>query len=158
MKKITQMNNRNISYKNEKYDLKTIYNVEYITNKNDFDLAYSGRHDAPWDLYQVTKTEDLQRAITIFLHHYGSSLTYDVKLREEVILNGEIIQEQYVTNIINFDSICTTNTARLTDIIRAKDEIINLQSEKVEETEILKGVVGEDKYNKFIAEQRVKQA
>ncbi len=150
--------NSNITYVDEKIDLKTVYKIEYITNKHDFDRVCEGRHPAPWELYEVKETENLHDAMMIFLAHFASGRTYDVKLCEEIRLNGAIIREQCITNIHNFSSICDTNNQRLLDRIFSLDEIIKMQSEKVEETEIVKRAFGKDQYEKFIKDQRAKTA
>ena len=151
-------NHYNIGYTKHDANLKTIYTIEYITNKRDYERAYDGRHPAPWELYKTYRTESLEQAMTVFLAHYASALTYDVKLFEEICINGELIREQCIASITNFSRICDDNKKRLSDIIREKDEIIDLQSKKVEETEILKNAFGNHQYDKFIAEHRVKLA
>ena len=135
---------------NEDANLKTLYTIEYITNKRDFERAYDGKHPAPWELYLKYQTEDLQQAMTVFLMHYASALTYDVKLFEEIYVNGELLREQCMTDIMNFESVCTVNHARLTDIINSKDESIRFLSEKAEEAAMIEKRYGREQYKKFI--------
>lgn len=153
MGKYDATNSYNIGYKNPDIDLKTIYTIEYITNKRDFERAYDGKHPAPWELYLKYKTEDLQQAMTVFLAHYASALTYDVKLFEEIYVNGELIREQCITDITNFSRICDDNKKKLTDIIYAKDEIIDMQAEEIETIKAGFAKFGKDAYDKFIREQ-----
>lgn len=154
MGKYDATNNHNIGYENPNIDLKTIYTIEYITNKADYERAYDGKHPAPWELYQKITTEDLQQAMTIFLAHYASALTYDVKLFEDVRLSGETIREQCITDVLNFSRICDDNKKKLTDVIYAKEEIIDLQTEEIETVKAGFARFGKDAYDKFIREQR----
>ena len=151
-------NNSNIDYIKPGIDLKTIYKIEYITNKHDFERVCEGKHPAPWELYQIKETEELQTAMTIFLAHYSSERTYDVKLFEEILLNGEIVREQCITDIIGFSNICDNNNQHLSEILRSRDETINMQAKIVEEMEIIKRAFGRDQYDKFIKDQRAKTA
>lgn len=139
---------------NEGVNLKTLYTIEYITNKRDFEHAYDGRHPAPWELYLKYQTEDLQQAMTAFLAHYASALTYDVKLFEEIYVNGELIREQCITDIMNFSRICDDNKKRLADILMSRDETISAMGEEINTIKDGFSKFGKDAYNKFIREQR----
>lgn len=141
---------------NHDVTLKTLYTVEYITNKRDFERAYDGRHPAPWELYLKYQTEDLQQAMTGFLAHYASALTYDVKLFEEIYVNGELIREQCITDIMNFGRICDDNKKYMADVIFEKEETIKLLSEKADEAELIKGYLGKDQYDKFLKQLKDK--
>lgn len=148
----------NVGYTKDGVSLKTVYTIEYITDKRDFDRVCSGKHYAPWELYKTYKTDSLQQAMTVFLAHYASALTYDVKLFEEIYVNGELIREQCITDIMSFSRICDRNEKRLADIICAKDEIIKEQAKVVEEMEVIKRAFGKKQYDEFIANQRAKMA
>ena len=139
---------------NHDVSLKTLYTIEYITNKRDFERAYDGRHPAPWELYLKYQTEDLQQAMTAFLAHYASALTYDVKLFEEIYVNGELIREQCITDIVNFSRMCDDNKARLADVVTSRDKTIEILEDEI--TIIKDGFAkfGNGAYDKFIREQR----
>lgn len=139
---------------NDGVSLKTLYTIEYITNKRDFERAYDGRHPAPWELYLKYQTEDLQQAMTVFLAHYASALTYDVKLFEEIYINGELIREECITDIMNFSRICDDNKKKLTDVIYEKEETIELLTEEIEAVKAGFARFGKDAYDKFIRELR----
>lgn len=147
----------NIGYVKNGASLKTVYTIEYITNKRDFERAYDGRHPAPWELYMKYQTEDLQQAMTVFLAHYASALTYDVKLFEEIYVNGELIREQCITDIVNFSRICDDNKNRLADILIARDETITMLADEIETIKEGFSRFGNGAYNKFISEQREKK-
>lgn len=150
--------NYNVGYTKDGVNLKTVYTIEYITNKHDYDRVCSGKHDAPWELYKTYKTDNLQQAMTVFLAHYASDRTYDVKLFEEIHVDGELIREQCITDIMSFSRICDRNEKSLADIICAKDEIIKEQAKVVEEMEVIKRAFGRNQYDEFIANQRAKMA
>lgn len=150
--------NYNVGYNKDDVSLKTVYTIEYITDKRDFDRVCSGKHDAPWELYKTYKTDSLQQAMTVFLAHYASDRTYDVKLFEEIHIYGELIREQCITDIMSFGRMCDRNEKKLADVICAKDEIIKAQAAIVEEMEVIKRAFGRDQYEKFIRDQRAKMA
>lgn len=138
-------------------NLKTIYTIEYITDKRDFERVCRGLHDAPWELYLKYQTEDLQQAMTVFLAHYASVLTYDVKLFEEIYVNGEVVREQCITDITNFSRICDDNKNRLADILMSRDETIAMLVDELNAVKEGFSKFGEGAYNKFIREQREKK-
>lgn len=135
-------------------NLKTLYTIEYITNKRDFECAYDGKHPAPWELYMKYQTEDLQQAMTVFLAHYASALTYDVKLFEEIYINGELIREQCITDIQNFTRICDDNKNKLADVLISRDETIGFLADEIETVKEGFSKFGQGAYDKFIREQR----
>ena len=139
---------------NEGVNLKTLYTIEYITNKRDFERAYDGRHPAPWELYLKYQTEDLQQAMTVFLAHYASALTYDVKLFEEISVNGELIREQCITDIMNFSRICDDSKNKLADVLISRDETIRFLADEIETVKEGFSKFGQGAYDKFIREQR----
>lgn len=144
----------NVGYVNANANLKTLYTIEYITNKRDFERAYDGKHPAPWELYLKYQTEDLQQAMTVFLAHYASGLTYDVKLFEEIYVNGELIREQCVTDIVNFSRICDDNKNRLADVLISRDETIAMLVDELNAVKEGFSKFGKGAYDKFIHERR----
>jgi len=147
-------NHYNTTTINAGVSLKTLYTVEYITNKRDFERAYDGRHPAPWELYLKYATEDLQQAMTAFLAHYASALTYDVKLFEEIYVNGELIREQCITDIMDFSRICDDNKNRLADVLISRDETIKFLADEIETVKAGFAKFGKGAYDKFMREQR----
>ena len=109
-----------IEYKNSKFKIETIYTIEYLNNKKDADRVFSGKEDTPWELYKTKTFTDLSTAISLFINMYARLDTddifnriYDVKLFEEIKLNGETIQERYVTDLDNFGSITDLETRNI---------------------------------------------
>lgn len=104
-------NNELISYEDEKINIKTVYTIEYIDNKKDFDKIET--HPAAWELYKTIKTESLHDAIKnyilLFSRQYsaeGENLhVYDVKLSETILLNNEVIREKFISDISGFTNI-----------------------------------------------------
>lgn len=150
--------NYNIGYTDASANLETVYKIEYITDKRDFEQVCSGKHNAPWELYKVYKTESLEQAMTAFLAHYASASTYDAKLFEEISINGELIREQCITDIRNFSRICDRNEKRLADILISRDETISAMEEEINTIKNGFSKFGDGAYNKFIREQREKSA
>jgi hypothetical protein len=146
--------NYNIGYVADGVNVRTVYTIEYITSKRDFERVCDGRHPAPWELYLKYQTEDLQQAMTVFLTHYASVLTYDVKLFEEIYVNGEVVREQCITNIANFSRICDDNKNRLADVLISRDETIAMLVDEIETVKAGFAKFGNGAYNKFIREQR----
>lgn len=105
--------NINITYQKEGINLKTVYTIEYIDNKKDFEKLESGTHPAPWELYKTKKYDSLEDAIQIFFLYYAYEHIFDVQLFEQMLLNDEVIREQYVDKIDFFSNIVDTETKRL---------------------------------------------
>ena len=86
-----------ISYKDESVDIKTVYTVEYINNKKDIDYVNSGSiaYGEPWKRYKIKVYDNLDNAISQYMIYYFSKDIYDLKLFEEIKLNGETIRESY---------------------------------------------------------------
>jgi len=111
-------NNSNIGYIKEGLNLKTVYTIEFINNEHDFNLL--DKHPAPWELYKTKTTENLQEAIEIFTKFYANMnaeqhYIYDVKLFESILLNDEIVREQYITDITGFVQIAGREANRIHD-------------------------------------------
>lgn len=76
--------------------IKTLYTVEYITDKKDWQRLCDGKHSAPWELYQKKPFDCLDEAITFYLVRFFDNNTYDVKLFEEIQIDGESVREAYI--------------------------------------------------------------
>lgn len=87
------MNHGFVSWSDEKTDVKTVYTVEYITNKKDMEKLE--RHSEPWKLYQVKRFDNISEAMDFYiLHRYMDAL--DIKITEELFVNGDSVREAYI--------------------------------------------------------------
>ena len=86
-----------ISYKDKSIDIKTVYTIEYIDNKKDLDYINSGNiaYGEPWERYKTKQYDNLDNAISQYMIYYFSKDIYDLKLFEEIKLNGETIRESF---------------------------------------------------------------
>jgi len=86
------------TYKKEGINLITRYTVEYIDNQKDLDYINSGKfnHGEPWERYKTKQFDNMDEAMSLYMVYLVRSDIYDVKLFEEIILDGETIRENYI--------------------------------------------------------------
>jgi hypothetical protein len=150
------MKHDTIGYKNPNIKLEMVYTIEYIDNKPDADKAFSERYDAPWELYKKKKFIDLSDAISLFINMYsrldndGYTKIYDVKLFEEINLNGELIQERIVTDIYNFGSIANQESQKIKRQNENLHDTIEYQSNELKSmNSFIKCYHAENAYKQF---------
>lgn len=85
-----------VTWQNDSVNLSTLYTVEYITNASDWKKVCDGKHPAPWELYQKKSYDSLDEALTFYLIQLFSSKTFDVKLFEQIQVNGVDVREAYI--------------------------------------------------------------
>lgn len=85
-----------ISYTDKDSKISGKYFVEYINDAESWESLNSGSHPAPWELYSKKEFDDIGQAISYYLCREFDNKTYDCKLFEHVLLNGEVIQEKYI--------------------------------------------------------------
>ena len=143
-----------IMYKKEGINLKTVYTIEYIDTKKEWEILCANKHPAPWELFKKKVYEDLQDAINQFIVMYSSDSIYEVKLWESIELNNEVIQERCIDGIDNFKYIVNNETKRQLNLINDKQDTLKYY-EKQSETlrAFLKKYHAEETYKKFEDEQ-----
>jgi len=148
-----------ITYQKEGMKLETVYTIEYIDNKKDFDrLDKPSSLYEPWELYKTKQFTNMQDAISIFVLMYSRDSIYDVKLFEEIKLNGETIQERYLTQLDNFGAITDNETQRIRNTNFAlKDAIKDYEDEYSSFPAFLKKYHAEKTYKQFKEESQQKQ-
>ena len=85
-----------VTWQNDSVNLSTLYTVEYITNASDWKKVCDSKHPAPWELYQKKSYDSLDEALTFYLVRLFSSKTFDVKLFEQIQVNGVDVREAYI--------------------------------------------------------------
>ena len=97
-----------VTYQKKGVRLEIHYTVEYIDNKKDWEYVCSGsiKHGEPWERYKKKHYSSLDEAMTQYLIKFfdmcstkekdGQIGTFDVRLFEEVLLDGETIRESYI--------------------------------------------------------------
>lgn len=85
-------------YKKEGINLITRYTIEYIDNQKDLDYINNGiyKHGEPWERYKTKQFDNMDEALSIYMVYLVRSDIYDVKLFEEIILDGETVRESYI--------------------------------------------------------------
>lgn len=129
-----------VSYQDSAVNIETRYTVEFVNNKKDWDYICKGifNHGEPWDRYQSRKYSSLDDAITFYLVHYFSDATYDVRLFEEILLDGKVVRETY------FDSSSLGHYIRSNINKAMEDEILKLRDGSRDTQELI------SKYDAFI--------
>ncbi|NBK77325.1 hypothetical protein D5272_01650 [bacterium D16-76] len=85
-----------VTWQKQGTEIKTRYTVEYITDKNDWQRVCDGDHDAPWELYQTRVYESMDDVLTFYLVRFFDENTFDVKLFEQIEVDGEQVREAYI--------------------------------------------------------------
>lgn len=87
-----------VAYKDSSVDIETKYTVEVVDDKKDWDYICNGvfNHGEPWERYKKHVFSSLDKAMSLYLALSFSDKVYDIKLFEQIVLNGEIIRESYL--------------------------------------------------------------
>lgn len=85
-----------VTWTKQDADIKTLYTVEYVMDANNWKRICDGKHPAPWELYQKKQFDGLDAALTFYLVRLFDAATYDVKLFEEIHVDGESVREAYI--------------------------------------------------------------
>lgn len=93
-----------ISYQNENSGLEIRYSLEYIDNKKDFDYISSGKFSRgePWERYKKKAYSSLDEAMSYYVLYLFNPQIYDVKLFEEILIDGETVREAYIEPVSTF--------------------------------------------------------
>lgn len=80
------------SYKAKNKDIKTHYYIEYTRDQKVFDMIDTAEFD--FDMLNRKDFDYLEDAVSFWNHLYYDETILHVLLREEIILDGEVILEQ----------------------------------------------------------------
>ena len=118
-----------ISYQKENSGLEIRYSLEYIDNKKDFDYISSGKFNRgePWERYKKKAYSSLDEAMSYYVLYLFNPQIYDVKLFEEILIDGETVREAYIEPVSTF-------SWRLKKIL---NQDLNRANEKIEDLEKL---------------------
>jgi len=86
------------SYKDKSKDIKTHYYIEYTRDQKVFDIMDTVKFD--FSMLDRKDFDYLEDAISFWNHLYYDESILHVMLFEEIILDGEIILEQYKDMIV----------------------------------------------------------
>lgn len=120
--------------------IETVYKIEYITDPKKWSLVCTGKHDAPWELYTVKTLDDLSTAIATYIDMTLRMDVYDAKMFEEILIDGECVQERDIFLPIGFarDVELSVNSKMRMDSEEIHDENKALADENASMTEFLK--------------------
>lgn len=87
-----------VAYKKEGINLVTRYTIEYMDNEKDLDYVNSGKFNQgePWERYKKKVFDNMDDAISLYIVWLVNDSILDIKLFEELILDGETIRESYI--------------------------------------------------------------
>lgn len=89
-----------VTYTHEAYKnrLETRYTVEYIDDQKDMDYVQSGSITLgePWERYKKRIYNCIDDAMLFYMVSLFNPIILDVKLSEEILLDGETIRESYI--------------------------------------------------------------
>ena len=93
-----------ISYQKENSGPEIRYSLEYIDNKKDFDYISSGKFSRgePWERYKKKAYSSLDEAMSYYVLYLFNPQIYDVKLFEEILIDGETVREAYIEPVSTF--------------------------------------------------------
>lgn len=129
-----------IIFKHTDREIKTVYRIEYITDPGKWDLICAEKCDAPWELYTVKTLDDLSTAIATYIDMALRMDVYDVKMFEEILIDGECVQERDIFLPIGFvrNVELSVNSKMRMDSEEIHDENKVLADENASMTEFLK--------------------
>ena len=135
-----------ITYQKENTDINVVYSVEYIDDPKVFELLDKGE-EVEYKVKQFSSLDDAMTTYLIYLFWIKGFKTnanvfrkiYDVKLFEQIVLNGTVIRESWIEprqNVIN--SLCNAVNK---DVCRRLEQL-------EQESETQKALI--NKYESFI--------
>lgn len=146
-----------ITYTHKDYEnrLETRYAVEYIDNQKDMDYVCSGKIDngEPYERYKKRSYDCIDNAMSFYMVSLFNPIMLDIKLSEEILLDGEIIRESYIEPD---STLCNTlkeliNKNMYEDARKANDEVETVEKRAylvnkwINESKLVK-----DTFNKFV--------
>lgn len=153
-----------ITWQKQGINLEIRYIVEYIDNKKDWEYVCSGsiQQGEPWERYKKKEYSGLDEAMTFYLVRFFSMCstkaadvsdgTFDVRLFEQVLLDGELLRESHIE-----PASTTLYGLRSTfgqDQLREMDRLcrtVNEQAAVLDRyTEFVKAYHMEDAFKKFL--------
>lgn len=107
----------------------TVYTVEYIDDKKTWDKMcymsdnyYSIDKEArkePWEFYSKREFDNIESALEFYMVRLIDSETFDIKMFEQIYVNGELIFEQFIepnsTVKFNMENILNTEMRQKID-------------------------------------------
>lgn len=86
--------------------VETKYTVEYINDKKTWDkMNYESDHyceidpevrKEPWEFYNKREYDNIAEALRFYMTWYVNENCFDIKLFEEIYVNGELVLEQMI--------------------------------------------------------------
>lgn len=116
------------SYKKEDTNIKTLYTIEFTRNKKVFDIMGTSKFD--YSLLNTLKFDYLQDAINTYNMLYYDETCLHVLMLEQIILNDEIILEQF-KDMISFNILPQHIQKRISEVEIINNHFIE-QTEKIE--------------------------
>lgn len=148
-----------VTYTHKAYEnrLETRYTVEYIDNQKDMDYICSGKVDKgePWDRYKKRTYNCIDDAVFFYMVSLFNPIMLDVKLSEEILLDGEVIRESYIESDSTLGSTLKQliNKNMQEDLRKANNEVeatekrLYLVNKWLSESKLIK-----DAFDKFVKE------
>lgn len=86
--------------------VETRYTVEYIDDEPSWNLFLKAQRTdndiEPWETYKKRVYDNISEAMSFFVVKYMHEGTYDIQMREEISLDGEVILEQHIEPMPTF--------------------------------------------------------
>ena len=76
------------------HELKTEYDIEYITDRKNWEIVCSDKHPAPWELYEHKVMEDFSDAMAWYFIALFAEHIFDVKMMESTYIDGKLVRER----------------------------------------------------------------
>jgi hypothetical protein len=120
-------------YKKQGVNIITRYTIEYIDNAKDLDYVNSGeyKHGEPCDRYKKKVFENMDDALSLYMVWLVNNSILDIKLFEEIILDGETIRASYIEpkNTTSYSLKTTINKNLYEDKGKAEKQVEILETE-----------------------------
>lgn len=148
-------------YGYQKGNVESLYTVEYIddlkTWEQFLDVTGSGYNETiePWELYKKRTYDNVRDALTFYMIKYVQETTYDIKLYEEIQVNGETVLEQNIepsaTTKWSLREIVNGNLNRWNERLENENDLLGKENE--EYRAFLKDMNAEETFKKWTKER-----
>lgn len=124
------------SYKTENVDIKTLYTVEYTRDQKVIKLMDTAQFD--YNMLSKKEFDYLEDAVSFFNTLYYSESVLHIVLYEQVILNGEIVLEQFKDCVL--PTVLDKISAQRVKRAEAIEEEYKMENEKLKKFLVRHGV------------------
>lgn len=140
-----------VTFQEQEINVKTEYIIEYIHDPEKWKLVCNDA-PAPWELYEKRIYDNLDDAIEFYMIQFFYEKCYDVKMFEDIKLDGKTIRESYIEpgNTFSYTLRKIINNAATAEIDKLRSTVESLEKEIETYSEFIKKYNAEKFFRDFI--------